>query len=734
MAGALSACSGFGDLKASRSASACEQDSVMDGSTWCALAFGQSTDLNFPSTILPEKVGVNNVWLEGRQTPLRPGEAASIASAVTLESRGGKLANTHDGLTFYYTRIPTDRNFRLEADITVEQFGPEVIVKGAKAATNGQESAGLMVRDVIGQPRREPLEPGYEEFPAASNIVANAVLQTVKNNEERFALRTVYRDGVEYPWGNTGAIVPKADFIGADAGLKAPATFRMSLERTDDGFVVGYADVDGKNARTMKVAGANANIVQVIDSRYQYVGLYAARNARISARNIRLSLSEAKTVDAPRFVPKAESLRLEVASPARNVGADYLVQARASRDGKLAIRQDGKPIATDLAVKAGDIISQPTRLTADNTRFELVFASADGGSSTATQQVARATVADATKLFVAPEGVATANGTERSPLDINTALELLAPGGTLTVLPGKYPATTLSIAVSGSEKARKTLLVRPGAVFAGKVALDANYWNIKGIEVSGAQFRISGSHNVIENALTYGNEDTGLQISALPKERALWPSHNLVLNSTSHSNRDRSAINADGFAAKLGVGDGNVFRGCLSYDNADDGWDLFNKIEDGANGVVTIENSYAWNNGANGFKLGGEGQPVAHTIRNSVAFNNSLDGFTDNFNPGALTVSNNVSFNNTRFNYIFRPSPYGGPETQGSFSGNLSLRSDYKDTYDDEVVGVIGKGNAFIDGRASAVMAQDFVSVQVPAMIGRKADGSPDPAGFLQRR
>ncbi|TYY15389.1 right-handed parallel beta-helix repeat-containing protein, partial [Escherichia coli] len=110
-----------------------------------------------------------------------------------------------------------------------------------------------------------------------------------------------------------------------------------------------------------------------------------------------------------------------------------------------------------------------------------------------------------------------------------------------------------------------------------------------------------------------------------------------------------SGINADGFAAKLGVGPGNIFRGCIAHNNADDGWDLFNKIEDGPNASVTIENSVAYENGlpynkadilkgsiGNGFKLGGEGQPVNHKVINSIAINNNMDGFTDNFNTGSL--------------------------------------------------------------------------------------------------
>jgi hypothetical protein len=127
------------------------------------------------------------------------------------------------------------------------------------------------------------------------------------------------------------------------------------------------------------------------------------------------------------------------------------------------------------------------------------------------------------------------------------------------------------------------------------------------------------------------------------------------VNSESFSNEDPGKINADGFAVKMRVGEGNRLEGCYSHDNIDDGFDLFNKIEDGANGVVVIENSIARNNTSNGFKLGGEGQPVAHEVRNSIAIGNHLDGFTDNFNPGKLVVVNNVAVDNQRFNYLFRP-------------------------------------------------------------------------------
>jgi hypothetical protein len=55
------------------------------------------------------------------------------------------------------------------------------------------------------------------------------------------------------------------------------------------------------------------------------------------------------------------------------------------------------------------------------------------------------------------------------------------------------------------------------------------------------------------------------------------------------------------------VGEGNRLEGCYSHDNIDDGFDLFNKIEDGANGVVVIENSIARNNTSNGLSSAGKG-------------------------------------------------------------------------------------------------------------------------------
>jgi hypothetical protein len=142
-----------------------------------------------------------------RRKKLTPQDVADLSQPITIESRGGKIANSHDGLTFFYTRLPTSQNFILQATVTVNQFGPE---NGARPAA--QEGAGLLVRDVIGVPRQQPLKVGYEEFPAASNMVMNAIMTQDKKDGSHIKLQTISREGITQPWGNAGASIKRQSY------------------------------------------------------------------------------------------------------------------------------------------------------------------------------------------------------------------------------------------------------------------------------------------------------------------------------------------------------------------------------------------------------------------------------------------------------------------------------------------------------------------------------------------
>ena len=215
---------------------------------------------------------------------------------------------------------------------------------------------------------------------------------------------------------------------------------------------------------------------------------------------------------------------------------------------------------------------------------------------------------------------------------------------------------------------------------------DYIYWY--GIDVCGAGdngLYVGGSYNTIEYCEFYNNRDTGLQLGRQESAQTninQWPSYNLIKNCTSHNNYDDETFgeNADGFAAKLTVGYGNVFDGCIAYRNSDDGWDLYAKSDSGNIGCVIIYNSVAFENGyleytqkenherlnynseynepvldsyktrdgdGNGFKLGGSVMEGDVKMYNCLAFQNRMHGVTDNSNPGYLMIEGVTSYDNS---------------------------------------------------------------------------------------
>ncbi|MFF2203315.1 carbohydrate-binding protein [Streptomyces sp. NPDC058145] len=288
-------------------------------------------------------------------------------------------------------------------------------------------------------------------------------------------------------------------------------------------------------------------------------------------------------------------------------------------------------------------------------------------------------------LYVSPNGTDSASGSQSNPTTLTSAISRVTPGGTIYLRGGTYAyAQTVTVPEGGdgTSGARTTLSAYPGETpvldFSAQnesssnrgLQLNASYWHVYGLVVEHAGDNgvyVGGSHNVIERTVTRFNRDTGLQLgriaSSTPKSQ--WPSDNLVVSAESHDNADSDGEDADGFAAKLTVGTGNVFRYDVSHHNIDDGWDLYTKTDTGAIGPVTIENSLSYSNGTlsdgtvnangdrNGYKLGGDDIAVDHVVRHSIAYRNGHHGFTYNSNPGSMQISSNVGIDNAERNYSF---------------------------------------------------------------------------------
>ncbi|MEH0556791.1 carbohydrate-binding protein [Streptomyces sp. B21-101] len=325
-------------------------------------------------------------------------------------------------------------------------------------------------------------------------------------------------------------------------------------------------------------------------------------------------------------------------------------------------------------------------------------------------------------LYVAPGGTDGAAGTQSAPTTLTSAISRVAAGGTIYLRGGTYAygsTVTVPATSNGTASARTTLAAYPGETpvlnFSAQSESSANrglqlfgsYWHVKGLVVERAGdngIYVGGSDNVIERTVTRYNRDTGLQLGRIASTTpaAQWPARNLILSAESHDNADSDGEDADGFAAKLTTGTGNVFRYAVSHNNIDDGWDLYTKTDTGAIGPVTVEDSLSYGNGTlsdgtvnsngdrNGYKLGGDDIAVNHVVRRSIAFHNGKHGFTYNSNPGSMAVSNNLSVDNAQRNYSWDAGT-------SVFRGNTSCRFSVSGS-NDKTVGDADSSNQFWAG------------------------------------
>jgi len=254
------------------------------------------------------------------------------------------------------------------------------------------------------------------------------------------------------------------------------------------------------------------------------------------------------------------------------------------------------------------------------------------------------------------------------------------------------------------------------------VALQKDYWDIEGVDIyraPGVGLQIEGGYNIIKDCGFSFNRDSGLQISGGGNRKSQWAHDNLVINCTSHDNCDdqHKGEDADGFAAKIQLGSGNMFTGCIAYHNSDDGWDLFAKDNNFPNAGTIIVNCVAFGNGylsdgsemadgdGNGFKLGSADWGVPNWIKNCVAFGNAAHGFTDNNNTAPIRIENCTAYDNGlgktgvsgKKNFQFEQ------EKGGSASGLLSV---YKS-------GHSSRASDFLNGTIENSIIYNSGSVQV---------------------
>ena len=648
---------------------------------------------------------------DGKDTSKDSITGSALDGSVTIKSASGKIVpDSYDGLTFYYTEIPTTENFILRAKVKVNSW----------KLSNGQEGFGLMATDRLGgsgwnnQYMAIASKVEYYWDAEENRVSTDDTLDKVTHklgigSIEKKGLTT---DNIKDIEANKTAVI-KANFTSKTTPLElrypdyknvignaqeevrgtvgdAITEMYMTIQKNNTGYFITYESVDGSYKTTKKYY--NPKALEYLDSENVYAGFFAARNANVTFSDISITTSNPATDPAPEERPiELIAVNTKVQSPSATGTPDYTFAFTANCDGKLSIAdKDGNFIAEDVEVKAKTAVNAANVvLNKGKNDFKLYFTPAEGyipGEYMAMQSyetkeidftVTYKTIGEAGQsIWVAPD--AKGSGSKEDPMSIYDAVKYVQPSQQIVLMEGTYKLeSSLKIArgINGTAENMIYMVADPAATtrpvldfqeLSTGMIIGGDYWYFKGFDVTrsaNAQkgIQVSGNHNTLDQINAYHNGNTGIQISRLNStdEYENWPSYNLILNCTSYGNADAGYEDADGFAAKLTVGDGNVFDGCIAHHNADDGWDLFAKVQTGSIGVVTIKNSIAYANGyledgtdagnGNGFKMGGDSMPGAHVLDNCISFCNKAKGIDSNSCPD-IKIKNSTSIDNESYN------------------------------------------------------------------------------------
>ena len=317
--------------------------------------------------------------------------------------------------------------------------------------------------------------------------------------------------------------------------------------------------------------------------------------------------------------------------------------------------------------------------------------------------------AEATEYYVATTGSDSSAGTMAAPFatlqkGVNTAVA----GDTVWIRGGTYNITTPATSGAGinftksgtSDTNRINFFAYAGEVpvfdFTNMVlsttgythgfVINASYLHFKGLEIRYVPMNTfsnngvavtGGGYDIFELLNMHHNSGNGIFIGSKTA------GGHLILNCDAHDNYDATSSqgqgqNADGFGVHYQTtGATTIVRGCRSWWNSDDGYDLINQEV-----PVTVENSWAFGNGyamygtynptdgnGNGFKMGSSRTGVRHLVQNNVAWKNKASGFYANHSTGGNTWYNNTSFmNGTQYNMLA-----SSFDSSGNVTGTITL-------------------------------------------------------------
>lgn len=454
-----------------------------------------------------------------------------------LNSKGKIVPASTDGLSFYYTAIPSNMNFTLSATVTVDEW----------TLTNGQEGFGLMAADRVGK------NGDSSVFWNNSYMASVTKVEYYVNADGSMALDTIKQGGTTAPDGSVKATmklgigsqektgVTKANLSKLEANDTATVnnefsskmttlessgvtgnlignatkdvtgtvenpltTFKMSIQKNNTGYFVSYTNEAGETV-TKKYYDTKA--LEQLDEDNVYVGFFASRTAKISVTDINLT-----TVSPENDVAKEEQPVTTVAPSYKVTSASvsnsesYKLSYVANADGHVVVTAADGMVIADEDVTAGQKYVWETTLTLGENTFTVTMTPVEGyrpsefevldsyEASTFTYKVTYNKF-DGDVIYVGPDATSDGVGTKENPIDIYTAVKFVSPGQKIVLLSGTYnleSTVTVQPGIDGTESqpiimAAESSTDRPVFDF-GKncegMVLAGDHWYYQGFDVT----------------------------------------------------------------------------------------------------------------------------------------------------------------------------------------------------------------------------------------------------------
>lgn len=398
-----------------------------------------------------------------------------------------------------------------------------------------------------------------------------------------------------------------------------------------------------------------------------------------------------------------------------------------------------------------------------------------GGADTQMALSGSGSLSSARTYFIAPTGNDAGDGSFEAPwYNLQKAVDAAVAGDSIVCRGGVYyptmmksgGETTVRLATSGTAAKRISIVAYSGEfpIFNFKsqpkklgvrgMTITGDYWYLRGLHLTEAgdnAVKLEGNHNTIERCTFSYNDDTGLQLGFGhdfsvagfgSNNDGSHCAYNDIIDCDSYLNcdADNFGSDADGFACKMHNGLMNRFIRCRSWDNADDGWDLYETDypvyllecwawgSGRAENFTWVDNTGSFQGNGNAIKMGGNGTGGSskgkHVAYNCVAFNcnksGSVKGFDQNSHTDGVLLVNCLAFG-CGYDFMFEKNSTNCEYYNNVCFGNIEIAA-----------GSLNSNNAMLSTTAEAwsntiggFSFNDYVSLsEADAKAARGADGS----------